>query len=116
MAKTSEITALDAGLVTKSNYRGNVQVITVTEATGTAGTSYEATGVLPQEAKLIASMINGAGASDIGTTADGSTSIQANQVDNTLTINNADVGGKVITVNPDSTGAISGFLLIATNE
>tara|TARA_X000001388_G_C2225955_1_gene121153 strand:- start:1239 stop:1589 length:351 start_codon:yes stop_codon:yes gene_type:complete len=116
MAKTSEITALDAGLVTKSNYRGNVQVITVTEATGTAGTDYEATGVLPQEAKLIASMINGAGTSHVGTTVDGSSSIQANQVDNTLTINNADVGGKVITIRPNSTGAISGFLLIATNE
>ena len=116
MAKTNEVTALDSGIVTKSNYRGNVQVITVTEGTGTAGTSYEATAKLPQEAKLIASMINGAGTSDIGTVEDGATSIQANQVDNTLTINNADVGGKIITVNPDSTGAISGFLLIATNE
>ena len=116
MAKTAEVTALDSGIQEKTEYRGNLQVVTVTEATGTAGTSYEATAVLPQKAKLIASMINGAGTSDIGTTADGATHIQANQADNTLTINNADVGGKIITINPDSTGAISGFLLIATNE
>lgn len=115
MAKTSEITALDAGLVTKSNYRGNVQVITVTESTGTAGTSYEATGVLPQEAKLVASMLNGAGTFKLGNTGDDD-AYGATQTDNTMTINLQDVGGKVITVTPNSTGAISGFLLIATNE
>ena len=115
MAKTAEVTALDSGIQDKVEYRGNVQVVMVTEGTGTAATAYEATAVLPQKAKLIASMLNGAGTFKLGNTGDDD-AYGATQADNTLTINDQDVGGKIITVTPNSTGAISGFLLIATNE
>lgn len=115
MAKTAEVTALDEGIQEKVEYRGNVQVVMVTEGTGTSGTAYEATAVLPPKTKLIASMLNGGGTFKLGNTGDDD-AYGDQQADNTFTINDDDVGGEIITVTPNTTGAISGFLLIATNE
>ena len=55
---SSEVTAVDAGIVTKSNYRGNVQAIPFTLViTGEVNTSHVISKVLPQEARVISATV-----------------------------------------------------------
>ena len=58
MATSNEVTAIDSGIVTKSNYRGNVQAIPFTLViTGEVNTSHTISKVLPQEARVISAQI-----------------------------------------------------------
>ena len=143
MAKSTEVTALTAsdtaaGIVTKSNYRGNVQVIPVTilgsEQTSNANGTYDVTATLPQEARVIsASLFYADLGTDFGvdlgysgtpeaiaTVAD--TNDDAGQLAFPTTGSAAgsiDVGGKILQVvvaGADTTGNIVGHILIATNE
>lgn len=133
MANSTEITAVDAGIVTKSNYRGNVQSIPVTITAGTTGT-YNVSKVLPQEARVIsASLFYGDFGTDFGvdlgyaaaptaiaTVADTNDAAGELAFPTTgSTAGSLDVGGKVLQVviaGADNTANIVGNILIATNE
>jgi hypothetical protein len=133
MAKSTEVTSIDSGIVTKSNYRGNVQSIPVTITAGTNGT-YDVTKVLPQEARVIsASLFYGDFGTDFGIDLgySGSATAIATVADTNdaagelafpttgSTAGSLDVGGKVLQVviaGADNTANIVGNILIATNE
>ncbi len=136
MAKSTEVTALDNGIVTKSNYRGNVQAIPVSLATGAGAGTHTISGVLPQEARLIgASLFFSDPSSDADTTeilvgyaddtdavgTSGATAAAGNIAFPTTgsAAGSVDLGGKtlIVTTDADCTGStISGYILIATNE
>lgn len=136
MAKSTEVTAVDAGIVTKSNYRGNVQAIPVSLATGSGAGTHTISAVLPQETRLIgASLFFSDPSSDSDTTV-----ILVGHADDTDAVGTSgataaagsiafpttgsaagsvDLGGKtlIVTTDADCTGStISGYILIATNE
>ena len=116
MSKSSQVTALDAGIVTKSNYRGNVQAIPVTlTGSQTAGT-YTVSGVLPQEARvLLADITTASGTAKVGFAG----TVSAVSADaNTTFYGSADVGGKtlIVTTSATSSSGVNGLILIATNE
>ncbi len=116
MANSSEVTALNAGLVTKSNYRGNVQAIPVT-LTGSQGAgTYTVSGVLPQEARVVlADITTASGTAKVGYTG----TVDAVSADaNTTFFGSADVGGKtlIVTTSATSSSGVNGLILIATNE
>ena len=115
MAKSTEVTALDSGIVTKSNYRGNVQAIPVTLGSNSAG-SHDVSAVLPQEARVVyANLTPSTGDVDLGYA--GATTAVATGATSTLVFaGNVDVGGKVLLATTDATASVSGVILIATNE
>ena len=84
---SSEVTALNAGLVTKSNYRGNVQAIPFTLViTGDVNVSHVVSNVLPQEARVISAQV---AYPDLGTDA----KVDLGYTGSTdIIINGADVG------------------------
>lgn len=137
MANSTEVTNLNAGIVTKSNYRGNVQAIPVSLATGTGAGTHTISGVLPQEARLIAAslfftdpnsgstnstiLVGHADDTDaVGTS--GATSAAGEIAFPTTgsAAGSVDLGGKTLIVTTDSdvnqSVTISGYILIATNE
>ena len=141
MANSDEITALDSGIVTKSNYRGNVQAIPFT-LTNVGNASHVISKVLPQEARVISAVL-AYDALGSGATADmgyaGSTNAIIDGVANAdegintfpagitneatgvfTTAGSIDVGGKILLVTVASADAsdkeLSEHVLIATNE
>tara|TARA_R100001079_G_C4353645_1_gene112049 strand:+ start:71 stop:481 length:411 start_codon:yes stop_codon:yes gene_type:complete len=136
MANSTEVTALNAGIVTKSNYRGNVQAIPVSLATGSGAGTHTISGVLPQEARLIAASLF---FSDPSSDSD-NTTILVGHADDTDAVGTSgataaageiafpttgsaagsvDLGNKtlIVTTDAECTGStISGYILIATNE
>jgi hypothetical protein len=135
MANSTEVTALNAGIVTKSNYRGNVQAIPVSLATGTGAGTHTISGVLPQETRLIAASLF---CSDPSSDSD-STTISVGHADDIDAVGSlagtaagevafpttgsaagsVDLGNKtlIVTTDAECTGStISGYILIATNE
>ena len=113
MAKSSEVSALDDGIVTKSNYRGNVQAIPVTFASTAAGT-HDVSAILPQEARVIlASITSSTGTCKLGYAADDD-AVSADV--NTTFFGNVDVGGKLLQIVTSATATHTGVILIATNE
>jgi hypothetical protein len=135
MANSTEVTALNAGIVTKSNYRGNVQAIPVSLATGTGAGTHTISDVLPKETRLIgASLFCSDPSSDSDSTtisvgfsgtiaAVGSLAgTVAGEIAFPTTgsaAGSVDLGNKtlIVTTDAECTGStISGYILIATNE
>ncbi len=115
MANSSEVTAVNAGLVTKSNYRGNVQAIPVT-ISSTGAASHTVSIVLPQEARVVyANLTPSSGDVDIGY-AGALTAVKTGASSLCEFAGNVDVGGKVLLATTDATASVSGVILIATNE
>lgn len=115
MAKSTEVTALDSGIVTKSNYRGNVQAIPVTIASTGAG-SHTVSAVLPQEARVVyANLTPSGGDVDLGYAGD-TDAVKAGASSALVFAGNVDVGGKTLLATTDATASVSGVILIATNE
>ena len=141
MANSDEITALDSGIVTKTNYRGNVQAIPFT-LTNVGNDSHVISKKLPEEARVISAVL-AYDALGSGATADmgyaGSTNAIIDGVANAdegintfpagitneatgvfTTAGSIDVGGKILLVTVASADAsdkeLSGHVLIATNE
>lgn len=121
-----------SGLVTKSNYRGNVQAIPVSIDTATNGT-HKISDVLPQEARVISANLfvgdfgaaftvnvgTGSAADAIGAQASGDAAGQILFPIAGSTAGSIDVGGKqlqVVIAGADNTEQIHGHILIATNE
>jgi hypothetical protein len=83
---SSEVTAVDAGIVTKSNYRGNVQAIPFTLAiTGEVNTSHVISKVLPQETRVISAVVShpdlgGAVTVDLGYANDADGTVNTNRI------------------------------------
>lgn len=137
MAKSTEITAIDQGIVSKSNYRGNVQAIPVSikgaDQTTNANGTYDISATLPQEASVISCNLfvddlgtaftvdvgyNGTAAA-IGAQASGDAAGNIVFPKAGLTSGSVDVGGKILQVvvaGSDNTGDIVGHILITTNE
>ena len=116
MANSTEIDNVNAGIVTKSNYRGNVQAIPVTlTGSQTAGT-YTVSAVLPQEARVVlADITTAAGTAAVGYAG----TVSAVSADaNTTFYGSADVGGKtlIVTTSDTSSTGVNGLILITTNE
>lgn len=129
---SNEYNDLVTGLVTKSNYRGNVQAIPVSIDTATNGVHFISE-KLPQEARVISANLF---VGDFGTafTVDVGDTETANSIgaqasgDNAgqilfpvagSTAGSVDVGGKQLKVTiggADNTEQIHGHILIATNE
>ena len=137
MANSTEVTNLNDGLVTKSNYRGNVQAIPVSLTSGTGAGTDTISGKLPQEARLIAASLfftdpNSGGTNStilvghaddtdaVGTS--GAVSAAGSIVFPTTgsAAGSVDLGEKTLIVtrdsNVDQAITISGYILIATNE
>lgn len=136
--KTDEVTALTAsstaaGIVPKSKYRGNVQVITVTHtATPSQGDVIHLTETLPQDARIIATdlFIAACGSSatldiglDSGTEFNDDLDVSSAAVSKFPKAGSAsfiEAGGKKVTIVAGSAGSyagdITGNILIATNE
>lgn len=129
---SNEYNDLVSGLVTKSNYRGNVQAIPVTIATATNGTHYISE-KLPQEARVISANLfvgdfgtaftvdvgTGSSANAIGAQASGDAAGQILFPIAASTAGSIDVGGEqlqVVIAGADNTEDIHGHILIATNE
>jgi len=139
IVKTEEVTALTAsstaaGIVPKSQYRGNVQVITVTHtATINQGDVIHLTETLPQEARIIGLNLFVAACGSSATLDIGLDS--GTEFNNDLDVSSAATsafpkagqtagyiaaGGKKVTIVAGSAGSyagdINGYILIATNE
>jgi len=116
MSKSSQVTDLDGGIVTKSNYRGNVQAIPVTLTGSQAADTYTVSGVLPQEARVIlADITTSTGTAKVGY----SGTVDAVSADANATFyGSTDVGGKtlIVTTSATSSSGVNGLILIATNE
>ena len=113
MAKSSEVTALDAGLVSKSNYRGNVQAIAVTVASTGAG-AQTVSGVLPDGARVVlADLTTASGTVKLGYSGDDD-AVTADA--NTTFYGSVAVGGKTLLATNSATSAINGLILIVTDE
>jgi len=137
MANSTEVTALNAGIVTKSNYRGNVQVIPVSLTSGTGAGTDTISGKLPQEARLIGASLFFTDPNSGGT----NSTILVGHADDTDAVGTSgavsaagsiafpttgsaagsvDLGEKTLIVtrdsNVDQAITISGYILIATNE
>jgi hypothetical protein len=137
MANSTEVTNLNAGIVTKSNYRGNVQAIPVSLATGSGSGVHTISGVLPQEARLISAslfftdpnsggtnstiLVGHSGDTDaVGTSGDVSAAGSIAFPTTGSAAGSVDLGSKTLIVTTDSNCnqsiTISGHILIATNE
>jgi len=132
MAKSTEITALDDGIVTKSNYRGNVQAIPVT-ITGADNGTYDCSAVLPQEARVVLADIQYANLGDtftvtighnddtdaLGTSGEVSAAGGIIYPTTGTSAGSVNAGGKTLQVvvsGATQTADIAGVFLIATNE
>tara|TARA_R100000234_G_C4852202_1_gene115654 strand:- start:37 stop:459 length:423 start_codon:yes stop_codon:yes gene_type:complete len=140
MATSTEVTNIDSGIVTKSNYRANVQAIPFT-LTGVGDGTHTISKKLPEECRVISATVafdalGGSATVDLGVAGstngiiDGAAS--ANEGVNRFpsgTANEAyevfnasgsvDVGGKILIITIASAGGtanLSGHVLIATNE
>ena len=115
MANSTEVTNVNDGLVTKSNYRGNVHAIPVT--IGSAGaTSHVVSKLLPQEARVVyANLTPSSGDVDIGYSG-ALTAVKTGASSACEFAGNVDVGGKILLATTDATASVSGVILIATNE
>lgn len=129
---SNEYNDLVTGLVTKSNYRGNIQAIPVSIDTATNGT-HNISQTLPQEARVISANlfvgdfgtaftvdVGYSGTADaIGAQASGDAAGQILFPVAGSTAGSVDVGGKqlqIVIAGADNTEQIHGHILIATNE
>jgi len=132
MAASTEITAVNAGLVNKTVYRGNVQAITVSISDADNGT-YDVSAVLPDNCRVVSSNIyvadlGTAFTADLGYAADPDAiaAMASGDVAGTLAFPIAgsaagyvDVGGKtlqIVVAGADNTADIVGSILIVTEE
>ena len=125
MANSSELTNVLANkLVNKYEYRGNVQVITVSITSGTSGL-VQIADTLPEKARIVlADLTTSAGnISDLGTTADTDAYVTGNTgnlvIPNDLangSLAYIEVGGGDLAITLSESATVRGVIFIATNE
>ena len=124
MANSSELTNVLANkLVNKYEYRGNVQVITVSITSGTSGL-VQIADTLPEKARIVlADLTTSAGnISDLGTTADADAYVTGNTgnlvLPNDLTNGSLAYieGGDDLAITLSESAQVRGVIFIATNE
>ena len=125
MANSSELTNVLANkLVNKYEYRGNVQVITVSITSGTSGL-VQIADTLPEKARIVlADLTTSAGnISDLGTTADADAYVTVNTGNLVLPNDLAngslayiEVGGDDLAITLSESAQVRGVIFIATNE
>ena len=115
MAASTQVQALAASQVRKSEYRGNVQAIPVTLESQAAG-SYAISEVLPPNSYVgFCYLIPSAGDVDIGYAGDtDAVATGASSVTQSGTV--VDVSGKTLLATTDATASVDGVVMIVTDE